>query len=144
MLNDLITHVGTETGLSPNKARAALGLILNAAERQASPFASAMFNELPGARTLSAQTGSEMGTATGEIARLIEQTPGGRRYVASQMIRSLHDLGLGHQTIGKLLPAISEHVAEQHGLTDFGHLGDLIGTDLDADANTDDDSSIAA
>ena len=142
MLNNLISHVGTETGLSQTKARAALGLILNAAERQASPFASALFNELPGARTLAAKTGSEMGTATGEIARLIEQTPGGRRYVASQMIRSLHDLGLGHQTIGKLLPAISEYVAEHNGLTEFGHLGDLIGTDLDANADTSD--SIAA
>jgi len=143
MINDLIEHVGTATGLPQSKARAALGLILNAAERQASPFASALYNALPGARTLAAKTGSEMGTATGEIARLIEQTPGGRRYVASQMIRSLHDLGLGHQTIGKLLPAIADHVAENNGLTGFGHLGDLIGTDLDADAEIK-DSSIAA
>ena len=142
MLNDLIKHVGTETGLTQSTARAAIGIILNAAERQASPFASAMFKELPGARTLAAKTGSEMGTATGEIARLIERTPGGRRYVASQMIRSLHNLDLGHQTISRLLPVISEYVAEHNGLEGFGHLGDLIGTDLDADAET--QGSIAA
>lgn len=131
MLKDLIKHVGTETGLTQAKARAALGVIFNAAERQGSPFAGTLFKRLPGARTASAKFGAEIGAATGEIARLIERTPGGRRHVASEMIQNLHGLGLGHQEIGKILPAVSAYVSQTYGMTEFGHLGDLIGTDLD-------------
>ncbi|MEL7129835.1 MAG: hypothetical protein AAGK23_09825 [Pseudomonadota bacterium] len=97
MLKDLIKHVGSETGLTQAKTRAALGVVFNAAERQGSPFAAALFQRLPGARTLSAKTGVSHGAATGEIARLIEQTPGGRRHVVAEMFRTLHSLGLGHQ-----------------------------------------------
>ena len=131
MLRDLVKHVGTATGLTQAKTRAALGIVFNAAERQESPFAAALFKKLPGARTASAKAGAELGTATGEIARLIEQTPGGRRHVAGKMIRDLHALGLGHDQIGKILPAVSEYVSDTYGMTGFGHIGDLIGTNLD-------------
>ncbi|MEO0882507.1 MAG: hypothetical protein AAFY34_07205 [Pseudomonadota bacterium] len=131
MYRDLVKHVGIQTGLTQAKARAALGVVFNAAERQASPFAGAMFKKLPGARTASAKAGSELGTSTGEIARLIEQTPGGRQHVVRRMFRDLQGLGLGHDEIGRVLPAVSEYMAETYGIDGFGHLGDLIGTNLD-------------
>ncbi len=49
------------------------------------------------------------------------------------MIRDLHGLGLGHEDIGKILPAISAYVEEKFGLSGFGHLGDLICKDLDSE-----------
>ncbi|MEM7663117.1 MAG: hypothetical protein AAF292_12795 [Pseudomonadota bacterium] len=131
MYRDLVKHVGIQSGLTQAKARAALGVVFNAAERQASPFAGAMFKKLPGARTASAKAGSDLGTCTGEIARLIEQTPGGRKHVVSRMFRDLHGLGLGHEEIGRVLPAVSEYMSDVYGIEDFGHLGDLIGTNLD-------------
>ena len=132
MMNDLTAHIAKTNGLADPIAKQALGIVLNAAERQASPFADAMFKTLPGARALSARTGSELGAPVGEIARMIEQTPGGKRRVASEMITALHGIGLDHKDIGALLPAISSHMEEVHGLTGFGHLGDLIGSDMDA------------
>jgi len=134
MLNDITSHLAKNNGLSEETAKQALGIVLNAAERQQSPFADAMFKTIPGARALSARTGSEIGAPTGIIARLIEQTPGGKRTVAQAMITALHTIGLDHKAIGQLLPGISTYMDEQHGLTGFGHLGDLIGSDLDAEA----------
>lgn len=133
MLTDLISHISNTNGLANNTAKQTLGIILNAAERQDSPFAAAMFKAVPGARALSARTGSDIGAATGVIARLIEQTPNGKRHVGQKMIRDLQDLGLGHEDIGQILPAISTFAEERCGLTGFGHLGDLIGQDLDAE-----------
>ena len=48
------------------------------------------------------------------------------------MNSELHKIGLDHKAIGQLLPSISVYMDEQHGLVGFGHLGDLIGSDLDA------------
>ena len=132
MLNDISAHLARHNGLSEDISKQALGVVLNAAERQESPFAAAMFKTIPGARALSARTGSEIGAPTGAIARLIEQTPGGKRVVAQSMIAELHRLGLDHKAIGQLLPCISTYMDEHHGLVGFGHLGDLIGSDLDA------------
>ena len=75
---------------------------------------------------------------------MIEQTPGGKRRVAREMISALHGIGLDHKQIGALLPAISTHMEDVHGLTGFGHLGDLIGSDLDGDITTDDSDTKAA
>lgn len=144
MMNDLTAHIAKTNGLADPIAKQALGIVLNAAERQASPFADAMFKTLPGARALSARTGSELGAPVGEIARMIEQTPGGKRRVASEMITALHGIGLDHKDIGALLPAISTHMEEVHGLTGFGHLGDLIGSDLDGETKADDSDTRAA
>lgn len=132
MYENLIQHVETQAGLSPMDARAALSLILNAADRQGSPFARAVFTRVPGARGASAIAGSDIGAATGEIARLIEQTPGGRRHVFAEMFRELQARGLGHADISRILPAVSDFLGDRYGLSGFGHLGDLIGTDLDA------------
>lgn len=132
MLNDITAHIAKTNGLSDETARQALGIVLNAAERQESPFASAMFRTIPGARTLAARTGSDIGAPVGVIARLIEQTPGGKRVVAQSMIAELHAIGLDHKDIGHLLPSISTYMEKRHGLTGFGHLGDLIGSDMDA------------
>ena len=132
MLNDLTAHLARHNGLSEEIARKALGLVLNAAERQASPFATSVFRTIPGARALSARPGSDIGAPIGEVARMIEQTPGGKLVVAQSMISELHKIGLDHKAIGQLLPSISVYMDEQHGLVGFGHLGDLIGSDLDA------------
>lgn len=128
MLKNLIKHVETETGLPQIKARAALGILFNAADRQGSPLAEDLFATLPGARPLAAKVGTEIGAATGEIARLIETTPGGRRYVANQMLRALHNVGLGHDSIGKILPALSSFMKTTYGKSNFGTLGDLLGS----------------
>lgn len=127
MLKDLVKHTADELGTTQVQAKAVLGIILSAAERQGAPFADALFTRLPGARTLSARTCDETGVATDVISRLIEQTPGGRRHVAQEMIRNLQREGLGHAEIGRILPSISRFAAEKYGLTEFGHLGDLIG-----------------
>lgn len=133
MLNDITAHIATTNGLSDSIAKQALGIVLNAAERQESPFAAAMFKMIPGARALAARTGSDIGAPTGTIARMIEQTPGGKRIVAQSMIADLQKIGLDHKEIGKLLPTISSYMEDSHGLTGFGHLGDLIGSDLNAE-----------
>ena len=133
MLNDLITHTAGATGLKADIAKKAIGIVFNSAERQGSPMADTLFKKIAGARTLSARTGSDIGACSGIIARMIEQTPGGRRHVASCMIRELHTLGLGHKEIGQLLPAIASFAEDTYGLTGFGHMGDLFGTDMDAD-----------
>ena len=136
MMIDLVKHVETETGLTQIKARAALGIILNAADRQGSTLATELFETLPGARTLSASVGNEIGAATGEIARLIEMTPGGRRYVTTQMMRSLHEIGLGHDIIGKIMPAIGSFMEATYGKSGFGHIGDLFGSPENTQAAT--------
>ncbi|MEL6322709.1 MAG: hypothetical protein AAGJ29_12510 [Pseudomonadota bacterium] len=143
MFDDLVKHVETETGLTQTNARAALGIVLNAAERQDSPFASELFSKLPGARTASATAGAETGAATGEIARLIERTPGGRRFVMTEMFRHLQATGLGHSEISQILPAISSFAANELKLAQFGHLGDLIGTNLDVNGNPVDQTAAA-
>ena len=132
MLDAIVTHIATTIGSSEQTAEKALGIVLNAAERQGAPFAEAIYTVLPGARILAANTGDAIAAPTGSIARLIEQTPGGRRHVAMGMVTALHAIGLDHKGIGQLFPAIADHMQSEHGLTGFGHLGDLIGSDLDA------------
>ncbi|MEO1028204.1 MAG: hypothetical protein AAFX02_04010, partial [Pseudomonadota bacterium] len=131
MLDLLIRNISETVELSEADARSALGVLLNAAERQGAPFAETLFRKMPGSRTLSASTGDKIGAATGVIARLIEQTPGGRRHVAAQMISDLQEIGLGHREIGRLLPSVSSFLSEHFEITDVGHLGDLLGSDLD-------------
>ncbi len=133
MFNDLIRHVAGEAGLSQDKTKAALGIILNAADRQGSPFAAALFGQLPGARTYAAETGARIGAPTGAVARMIERTPGGKRFVASSMIRELHAIGLDHKEVGSILPAVSTYAETTFQITGFGHLGDLLGSDMDAE-----------
>lgn len=134
MMKDLIRHVAREAGLSQKAAREALGVVLSAAERQGSPFTAALFRRLPGARTLSARTGADTGAPTGIIAQLIEQTPGGRRHVANGMLRRLHEQGLGHREVGKLLPALGSYTEEAYGITALAHLGDIVANDMAAEA----------
>ena len=90
MLKNLIKTCADATGMTQVKAREALGIVLNTAERQGSPLAEAIFRKMPGARTLSATTGAAHGAAPSVIARLIEQTPGGRRHVGDQQIHADH------------------------------------------------------
>lgn len=130
MLKNLIKTCAESTGLTQTKTREALGIVLNTAERQGSPLAEAIFRKMPGARTLSATTGADQGAATSIIARLIEQTPGGRRHVGEGMFTSLHKAGLGHKQISQLLPAISKYMQITYGMEAFGHLGDLVVADM--------------
>ncbi|MDG1824787.1 MAG: hypothetical protein ABNH53_03805 [Henriciella sp.] len=130
MLRNMIKTASDATGLSQADTKEAIGIVLNTAERQGSPLAEAIFRKMPGARTLSAITGAETGAATGVIARLIEQTPGGRRHVGEGMFTSLHKAGLGHKEIAKLLPSISGYMKMTYGMEAFGHLGDLVVADM--------------
>jgi hypothetical protein len=128
MLTDFVQHIASQTGLKQATARAALGIVLNAAERQGSPVASEIFEKIAGARTLAASMGAHVGAATGVIARLIEQTPGGREAVTEQTLRNLQREGLGHGEIGALFPAISSFASSEFGIRGFGHLGDVFGS----------------
>ena len=132
MLDLLIRTISETVELDEKASRSALGILLNAAERQGAPFAETLFRKMPGSRTLAATTGDQIGAATGVIARLIEQTPGGRRHVAATMISDLHGIGLGHRDIGRLLPCVSSFLKEHYEIEEIGHLGDLLGSDLDA------------
>ena len=127
MLNAFIKHVSKATGLSLKSAETALGIVLNTADRQGAPLADEVFERVPGARTLAAQMGAEIGAATGGIARLIERTPGGRQAVAEQVIRDLHRAGLGTQEVGLLFPAIGSYAESTFGVKGVGHLGDIFG-----------------
>jgi hypothetical protein len=127
MLSDFVKHIASDTGLSQKKAKAALGIVLNASDRQGAPFAEEVFERVPGARTLAAEMGAQVGAATGVIARLIERTPGGRRAVAEQTIRDLQKHGLGSREIGVLFPAIGAFAESVFGVPGVGHLGDVFG-----------------
>ena len=129
MLKNMIKAASEATGLDLPTAKQAIGIVLNTAERQGSPLAEAIFRKMPGARTLSATAGAETGSATGVIARLIEQTPGGRRHVGEGMFAHLHKAGLGHKQIAQLLPSISAYMKITYGMDAFGHLGDLVTVD---------------
>lgn len=141
MLKNMIKNTAEATGLTHSQAKAAIGIVLNTAERQGSPLAEAIFRKLPGARTLSATKGADSAVPTGVIARLIEQTPGGRRYVGEGMFRELQESGLGHKQIALLLPSISDYMKTTYGMDAFGHLGDLVVADMMIGSNA---SAIAA
>lgn len=130
MLKNMIKTAADATNLTQVRAREAIGIVLNTAERQGSPLAEAIFRKMPGARTLSATTGADTGATTGVIARLIEQTPGGRRYIGEGMFTSLHKAGLGHTQISQLLPSISGYMKTTYGMDAFAHLGDLVVADM--------------
>ncbi len=125
MLSELVKHISTLTGLPQKTARAALGIVLNAAERQGSRVSADIYERIPGARTLAASMGAHVGAATGVVARLIEQTPGGRRQVADEMIRNLHKEGLGNSEIGALLPAIGAFADPAFVVSRAGPAGDV-------------------
>lgn len=132
MLNDLTAHLAKTNGLEEPLARQALGIILNGAERQDAPLAAIVFRHVPGSRALAARTGSEIGAPVGDIARLIEKTPGGRRCVVQSMLSALHAAGLGHEAIAGLLPSISGYMNTVFGIEGLGHLGDLIAVETTA------------
>ncbi len=130
MLKNMIKSTAQATGLTQVKARQAIGIVLNTADRQGSPLAEAIFQKMPGARTLSATAGAESDASTGALARLIEQTPGGRRYVGERMFTNLHKAGLGHNQIASLLPSISGYMETTYGCNALGYLGDLVVADM--------------
>jgi hypothetical protein len=126
MLADFISHIAAHAGLSQAEARAALGVVLNAADRQGADFARDIFERMPGARTLAAKMGADIGAATGDIARLIERTPGGKAYVAEDLIRALQAQGLGNSQVAALFPAIQSFSDSEFGIRSAFHLGDAL------------------
>lgn len=128
MLTDLVDHISHHTGLSGQDARSALGIVLNAADRQGASLSREIFERVPGSRTLAAKMGDEIGASTGVIARLIEQTPGGRVAVIEHMTKALTARGLGPAEIGSLFPAIQGFAESEFGVRGFGHLGDALGS----------------
>ncbi len=129
MIHDLTAHIAKTNGLGDALATRAVGIVLNGADRQGAPLADIVFRTLPGARALAARTGSEIGAPVGDIARLIEQTPGGRRRVARATFRALQDLGLSHHQIAALVPAIGLFLETEYGIDGHGQLGDFFVTD---------------
>lgn len=127
MLNAFIEHIEKSIGVTAGQAEAAIGIVLNASDRQGAPLADEIFERVAGARTLAARMGSQVGAASGVIARLIERTPGGRQAVTEQVIRDLQAQGLGHGQIGRLFPAIGAYVKSAFGVDGVGHLGDFFG-----------------
>ncbi len=126
MLKNLIKTTATAANLTQVKARQAVGIVLSAADSQGAPMAEKVFSRMPAARTLAADSARETGAGVGEIARLIEQTPGGRRYVSQRMFSRLHKVGLDHTQIAALLPAIGDYMRQTYQMDAVGHLGDLI------------------
>lgn len=134
MLNAFINEVSSATGLSRAKAETAIGIVLNAADRQGAPIADEFFERIPGARTLAANMGNEIGAPTGVLARLIERTQGGRMAVVERLMSDLHAQGLGPTEIGGLFPAIGSFSQSAFGVSGVGHLGDIFGA-LNASAS---------
>lgn len=134
MINDLIAHIANTNGLEDSLARKALGIVLNGADRQGAPMAAIMFRTVPGARALAASVGAEIGAPTGEIARLIELTPGGRRRVVEHMFDALRNAGLDHAATGRILPSIGSWMRDVCGIDGMGQLGALIAHDAEAGA----------
>lgn len=129
MINVLTAHIANTSGLEEPLAERAIGILLNGADRQGAPLAEAMFRAVPGARALAARAGSEIGAPTGEIARLIERTPGGRRCVVEHMLGALLAAGIDHAATGRLLPAIGDWLEQTYGVEGMGQLGALIAHD---------------
>lgn len=134
MINDLIAHIANTNGLEEPLARKALGILLNGADRQGAPLAAVTFRTVPGARALAASAGAETGAPTGEIARLIELTPGGRRRVVEHMFGALRTAGIDHETMGRLLPSIGSWMHDVCGIEGLGQLGALIAYDAETAA----------
>lgn len=134
MINDLIAHIANTNGLEEPLARKALGILLNGADRQGAPLAAVTFRTVPGARALAALAGAEIGAPTGEIARLIELTPGGRRRVVEHMFGALRNAGIDHETMGRLLPSIGSWMHDVCGIEGLGQLGALIAYDAETAA----------
>lgn len=134
MINDLIAHIANANGLEESLARKALGILLNGADRQGASLAAVTFRTVPGARALAASAGAEMGAPTGEIARLIELTPGGRRRVVEHMFGALRTAGIDHETMGRLLPSIGGWMHDVCGIEGLGQLGALIAYDAETAA----------
>ena len=129
MLYDLIRFTAKKTGLSDSQARQALGILFNTAERQGASMVQVVFDHVPGARLLSTSTGIQTGAATGPIAQLIEQTPGGRRHMAMTMFSRFHEIGLGHEQVSRLLGCVGTYMKKTHKVDGIGHLGDLVAVD---------------
>lgn len=129
MMNNLIAHIASTNDLEEALAERAFGILLNSADRQGAPLAEAVFRHIPGTRALSARVGAELGAPTGDIARLIERTPGGRRCVVEDMFGALLEAGLGHSGLARMLPVIGAWMQDTCGVEGLGQLSAIIAHD---------------
>ena len=53
MLHAFVKHVAKSIGMPVDRTEAAIGIVLNAADRQGAPIADEIFERVPGARGLS-------------------------------------------------------------------------------------------
>ena len=129
MLNSLIAEASERADIDDATARRAIGIVLNAAERQGSEMIETVFADFPEARRLSVVTARDEQTPVGSIARLIEQTPGGRRHVALDMISRLHKLGLGHKAVAEIMAATGASLGSHQSTSESGLLAELFESD---------------
>jgi hypothetical protein len=125
MLNSLIAEASKRADIDEATAKRAIGIVFNAAERQGSEMIETVFAEFPETRRLSVVTASEEKTPMGSIARLIEQTPGGRRHVALDMISRLHKLGLGHKAVAEIMAVTGASFGSHLSQSESGLLAEL-------------------
>ena len=78
MLSAFINEVSKTAGITRAKAEAAIGIVLNAAERQGAPIAAEVFERHPGARPRAAPSGAQTGPPTGVRARRLQRSAGRR------------------------------------------------------------------
>ena len=79
---------------------------------------------MPDARDLN-EDGARDDEPSGLIACLIEQTPGGRRFMIETTFSRLHDIGLSHRQVALLLPTISRFMEATCGVDARVRLGDV-------------------
>jgi hypothetical protein len=133
MLKDLTSRVANAAAIDEAEARDAIGLVFNTAERQGTPLGERVLSDMPGLRALSVATGERAGFARGDIARLIEQTPGGRRHVTLTLFSRLHAQDLGHAQIAGLMSAIGEFLEDRFNASAATLLSELF-ADMDVEA----------
>ena len=127
MLNQLVDYIAQEVRISRAEAAQAVGVLLNAADRQGAAFAQELFALLPGAREAADRAGAEMGAGAGVVARLIDRSPAGRAAMIEQAMRALHRQGLGSRQIGQLPRAIAGFVQARLGTAPDVTVGALFG-----------------
>lgn len=133
MLKDLIRQVADGAGLEEEAAREAVGVVFTTADRQGACLIEKVFAQVPGARTLAASTAARQEMPAGPIAKLIEQTPGGKRHVALDMFARLHALGLGHMQVSRVVTLIGSWAGATFALSDTALLVDLFESDAPAE-----------
>lgn len=111
-MEELVQRVSTATGLEPETARKALGMVLNFVQSQVTPEQSAaVLDKVPGAREAAAGAAAEQ-DATGGMSGAASPPGAGLMGLANQLASA--GLGMGEmQSLGREMFAyLREHVGE--------------------------------